>query len=417
MLLNSQLNLDCMLPTPFPFSTSTAALTTNPKDKIHMYNPIQLTNTIATVRPSIGRSPLRAFLLIPFVVACFALSPLARAVTPAPDGGYPNQNTAEGEDALFSLTRGINNIAVGFSALYNNTKGYDNTAIGYGALNGNISGFLNTACGFQALYFNTTGKRNTANGVNALYANTSGNNNTACGYLALASNTTGINNIGLGLDAGSAIITGSNNIDIGNVGVEGDFKTIRLGDSHHTNTYIAGINGVTVAGGVGVIVDSSGHLGTVVSSKRFKDAIKPMDKASKAIFSLQPVAFRYKHELDPDGIPQFGLVAEDVEKVNPDLVARDDHGKPYTVRYEAVNAMLLNEFLKEHRKVQEQETAITKLKSTVAQQQKESRSTAAQQENEIKALAATAKEQAAQIQKVSAQLEASKPAPRLVNNQ
>ena len=306
---------------------------------------------------------------------------------------------------------------MGFSALYNNTKGYDNTPIGYGALHGNISGFLNTACGFQALYFNTTGKRNTANGVNALYANTSGNNNTACGYLALASNTTGINNIGLGLDAGSAITTGSNNIDIGNVGVEGDFKTIRLGDSHHTNTYIAGINGVTVAGGVGVIVDSSGHLGTVVSSKRFKDAIKPMDKASKAIFSLQPVAFRYKHELDPDGIPQFGLVAEDVEKVNPDLVARDDHGKPYTVRYEAVNAMLLNEFLKEHRKVQEQETAITKLKSTVAQQQKESRSTAAQQENEIKALAATAKEQAAQIQKVSAQLEASKPAPRLVNNQ
>ena len=115
---------------------------------------------------------------------------------------------------------------------------------------------------------------------------------------------------------------------------------------------IAGISGTTVAGGVGVVIDTNGRLGTIVSSARFKDAIQPMDKASEAILSLQPVTFRYKHDLDPDGIPQFGLVAEQVEKVNPDLVARDDQGKPYTVRYEAVNAMLLNEFLKEHRKVE-----------------------------------------------------------------
>src|SRR5437870_819250 len=135
-----------------------------------------------------------------------------------------------------------------------------------------------------------------------------------------------------------------------------------------------------------------------------------MDKASEAILALQPVTFHYKKELDPDGIPQFGLVAEEVEKVNPDLVARDDDGKPYSVRYDAVNAMLLNEFLKEHRKMEEQEAMITKLKSTVAQQQKESRSTAAQQQNEIKALAAMVKEQAAQIQKVSAQLAAASPA-------
>jgi hypothetical protein len=243
---------------------------------------------------------------------------------------------------------------------------------------------LNTACGFQALYFNTTGKRNTANGINALYANTSGSNNTACGYLALASNTTGINNIGLGLAAGSAITTGSNNIDIGNVGVEGDVKTIRLGDSHHTNTYIAGINGVTVAGGVGVIVDSAGHLGTVVSSKRFKDAIKPMDKASEAILALKPVTFRYKKDLDPGGILQFGLVAEEVEKVNPDLIARDADGKAYTVRYEAVNAMLLNEFLKEHRKVE-------------------------QMQKQIEALTAG-------LQKVSAQIELNQRAPETVAN-
>ncbi len=156
-----------------------------------------------------------------------------------------------------------------------------------------------------------------------------------------------------------------------------------------------GISGATVAGGVGVIIDTNGHLGTVVSSERFKDNVQPMDKASEAILALEPVTFRYKHELDPEGIPQFGLVAEQVEKVNPDLVARDEQGKPYAVRYEAVNAMLLNEFLKEHKKVEE----LTKdFQATVAQ------------------LTARLDEQAAQIQKVSAHLETSKPAPQMVNN-
>ena len=149
---------------------------------------------------------------------------------------------------------------------------------------------------------------------------------------------------------------GGNNIEIAHHGTPGDIATIRIGTKkNQKNTYIAGITGVTVAGGVSVIVDDSGHLGTVTSSARFKDNVRPMDKASEAILALQPVTFRYKHDLDPEGIPQFGLVAEQVEKVNPDLVARDEQGKPYTVRYEAVNAMLLNEFLKEHRKVQEQD--------------------------------------------------------------
>src|SRR5207237_3015736 len=139
---------------------------------------------------------------------------------------------------------------------------------------------------------------------------------------------------------------------------------IRIGTSgFHANTFVAGISGVVVPGGVGVIIDTNGHLGTVVSSERFKDAIKPMDKASEAILALKPVTFRYKHEVDPNGIPQFGLVAEQVAKVNPALVDRDGKGEIYTVRYEAVNAMLLNEFLKEHRTVQE-------LEATVAQQQK-----------------------------------------------
>ena len=166
--------------------------------------------------------------------------------------------------------------------------------------------------------------------------------------------------------------------------------------AEHTQKHLSPASrGVTVPSGVGVIIGSNGKLGTVVSSARFKEAVKPMDKASEAILALKPVAFRYKHELDPDAIPQFGLVAEDVEKVNPDLVARDEQGKPYTVRYEAVNAMLLNEFLKEHRKVE-------KLESTVAQQRKD--------------FEAVVDQLKAQIQKVSAQLEASKPAPQVVKN-
>ena len=151
-----------------------------------------------------------------------------------------------------------------------------------------------------------------------------------------------------------------------------------------------------------------------------------MNKASEAILALQPVTFRYKHELDPEGIPQFGLVAEQVEKVNPALVARDEQGKVYTVRYEAVNAMLLNEFLKEHRKVEEQAATITQVKSTVVKQEAtviELRSTVAKQEaamarqqKGMEILTASLKEQASQIQQVSDQLEMSKPAPRMVDN-
>jgi hypothetical protein len=227
-----------------------------------------------------------------------------------------------------------------------------------------------------------------------------GTNNTAIGANALENNTTGSSNIAVGYFAGSNLTTGKNNIYIGNSGSSsGEGAKIRIGTiGIQKATFIAGISGVTVPSGVGVIVGTDGKLGTVVSSARYKDALKPMDKASEAILALKPVTFRYKRELDPEGIPQFGLVAEQVEKVNPDLVARDDEGRPYTVRYEAVNAMLLNEFLKEHRKNEEQEKTIVELKSGMT------------------ALAATVKEQAAQIQKVSAQLELSKSAPRTVLN-
>ena len=258
---------------------------------------------------------------------------------------------------------------------------------------------------------NTSGHRNTATGVNALLQNTIGGGNTATGDGALFNNTIGGGNIALGVQAGLNLTTGSNNIDIGNKGVAGEANTIRIGrGGTQTATFIAGISGATVPGGVEVIVGSNGKLGTVVSSVRFKDSIKPMDKASEAILALKPVIFRYKKELDPEGIPQFGLVAEEVEKVNPDLVARDDQGKPYSVRYEAVNAMLLNEFLKEHRKVEE-------LEATVAKQE-DLRTTVAQQQKEIQALIARLNRQESRIQKVNDQLEERNFAPqRIADNQ
>jgi predicted ribosome quality control (RQC) complex YloA/Tae2 family protein len=175
------------------------------------------------------------------------------------------------------------------------------------------------------------------------------------------------------------------------------------------------------------MIDSTGKLGTVVSSARFKNQIKPMDKASETILALKPVTFHYKEELDPDGIPQFGLIAEEVEKVNPDLVVRDEDGKVSTVRYEAVNAMLLNEFLKEHCTVNElkataarQETTIARqqkdFQTAIAQQRRDFEATSAQQQKEIQVLTASLTEQAAHLRKVSVQLEVSKPAPKTVLN-
>src|SRR5256886_2253053 len=272
---------------------------------------------------------------------------------------------------MLSNTTGSKNSAIGDVALYRNTTGYGNAASGANALQENTIGSNNTANGAFALFNNTTSSDNTATGFQALFSNTTGRNSTANGYNALYNNTTGGSNITLGFQAGLNLTTGNSNIDIGNVGVAGESKRIRIGTAGtQTKTFIAGISGATVAGGVGVIVGSNGQLGTVVSSERFKDAIKPMDKASEAILALKPVTFHYKKDLDPEGVPQFGLVAEDVEKVNPALVARDADGNVYTGRYDAVNAMLLNEFLKTHRKLEAQEATITQPQPTVVQQQK-----------------------------------------------
>jgi hypothetical protein len=308
-------------------------------------------------------------------------------------------NTAVGYQSLYSNTFGFENTAVGYQALFSNVGGRSgprpfgvaNTALGYQALQNNISGAYNTALGDQALFHNTV-DGNTAVGQGALFQNTTGFENVALGAGALAQMTTGNFNVALGSQAGGSLETGDNNIYIGSLaGAFSESATIRIGDAQ-TSTFIAGIYGNEFLGS-NVVVKSDGQLGVgvIISSARFKDEIKPMDKASEAILALKPVTFRYKKEVDPKGIPQFGLVAEEVENVNPALITRDRHGKPYTVRYEAVNAMLLNEFLKEHQKVQKLEAALKTVNERL-------------------------KEQDAKIDKVNAKVELTKPAPEVANN-
>ena len=443
---------------------------------------------------------------IPIFAAVFAWfglygAPNTFGVVPAPDGGYPNFTTAEGQNALLNLTSGVantavgsfslesvttgsfntgigadtlvlntgddntatgaaalllnttgaNNTANGTAALVNNSTGEDNTAVGAFALNsntasgntaigsnallnnttggtlGNAVGFevgpnvavgqqalenntgasANTALGYQALHRFTTGPPklseqlgictavgfqalgnatggfgNSGFGYQALINNTSGVANTAIGTLALNNNATGDENTAVGLNAGDAVTTANNVICIG---------ALVVGENVSNSCYIGNIFGEISSGGTAVSINADGKLGTMTSSRRFKEEIKPMERSSEALFALKPVTFRYKSEIDPQGISQFGLVAEDVEAINPDLVVRDKEGKVNTVRYEAVNAMLLNEFLKEHRKVEQ-------LEATVAHQQKQ-----------MEALTAS-------LQKVNAQLGVREPVPQIVLN-
>jgi hypothetical protein len=278
--------------------------------------------------------------LITFVFVYLALVQNTRAVSPEPDGGYPGGNTAEGDGALLRLTNGLQNAALGSGALRENTTGNYNTAAGINALSDNVSGVHNTAVGIDALL-----------------------------------NSKGSHNLALGATAGENLRSGNGNVYIGS-GIRGAF-------AEDNTTRVRNVNASPVTGRA-VYVDSDNKLGTLSSSRRYKEEIKPMDKASEAILALKPVAFRYKKEIDPARMLSFGLIAEEVAKINPDLITCDDKGNPQTVRYDAVNAMLLNEFLKEHRKVE-------------------------QLEKQVEALTAG-------LQKVSAQLEASKPAPRVVNN-
>jgi hypothetical protein len=440
-----------------------------------MYQPIQFKTTIPH---SVSRLLLRrGLLLISLAFTFLALAPALRAVTPPPGGGYPGFNTALGDNALkvndntqgqfntaigfnalqanttgdhntaFGLntllfnTTGTGNMGVGGGCLRNNTTGGNNTSVGYQAMSANNTGSSNTAIGFHALNANTTGIRHVAIGYEALasnttgtnasnavgyralFANTTGNFNNAFGWQALAavttgdgntamgdvagfSITTGDNNTSLGADAGSSLTTGSGNVCIG----QGVFGEAGVNDSTYirnvwftSQPFLAGTNDV-------VTVRADGRLGfaqnLAPSSRRYKHDIKPMDQSSEVLFRLKPVTFRYNKDFDPAERPRWGLVAEDVQEVNPDLIVRNREGKVDSVLWEAVYAMMLNEFLKEH-------STVEQLKSTVARQE----AIIAQQQKGMEVLTAQLKEQAAQIQKVSARLDVSKPAPKVAANQ
>lgn len=306
-------------------------------------------------------------------------------------------NTAVGTDVMKVNSTGYANTGIGSGALYFNTTGFNNTATGGSSLNANTIGTGNTATGNGSMIVNTTAGNNVAIGAYTLFSQSYSNggtswssnnvavgyqalnnnqpvstdtgiNNTAVGVSALGANITGANNIAIGKNAGNLLTTGNNNICIGHQGIAGESNAIRIGDgSSQTTAYITGISGATSSGGVAVFVNSSGQLGTITSSRRFKDDIQSMDHSSEAILSLRPVIFRYKPEIDAKGIPQWGLIAEEVADVNPDLVVRDDKGVIQTVRYEQVNAMLLNEFLKDHRRADAKDVEIAELKRRLAE--------------------------------------------------
>jgi len=338
------------------------------------------------------------------VLIAFTVCPMAQAVSPAPDGGYAGGNTAEGQNALLSLTTGTYNTAVGFLSLRSNADGNFNTAIGAGALLANTSD-QNTATGAGALFTSTIASQSTANGAFALFNDTTGTSNTAIGNVTLYTNTTGNFNTAVGNGALS-YSTGSSNTVLGSGAGNNIFTANNVicigqgeqGQDVSDSCYIANIWNQP-GGSQAVYVNSDGKLGALVSSRRFKDEIKPIEQASEIIYGLRPVSFRYKPEIEPTRPRAFGLIAEDVEKVSPDLVTRGSDGKVNSVRYDAVNSMLLNEFLKEHRKVQELEATVTEQKKGMA------------------VLTAQLKEQAAQIQKVSAQLEMSKFTKKVVLKQ
>jgi trimeric autotransporter adhesin len=359
-------------------------------------------------------------------LVCFGLCQQVQSATDTPDPGpLTASNTADGQSALGTLTTGLYNSAFGFlsllsntdanfntgvgagvllvstasenaavgaGALFSNVDGSDNNAFGTFALFTNISGSFNNAVGRNSL-LNSTGEQNNAMGDDAMFDNTTGSFNTAIGDDALDANVDGNSNVAIGDEAGTGLGASVNNcIAIGAPGA-GTFATL-------DNTCFIGSIFDQPVSDVGtqeaVFVDQFNVVGISASSRRYKHDIKPMDKASEAILALKPVTFKYN--ADKNGRTQYGLIAEEVATVNPDLVVQHKDGEISTVRYEQVNAMLLNEFLKEHNKVQN-------LEVTVAQQQKG-----------MEVLTAQLKEQAAQIQKVSAQLEVNKPAPQVVTN-
>jgi hypothetical protein len=276
-------------------------------------------------------------------------------------------NTGVGDQALNSEMSGAFNTALGTQALFSDIDGQQNTAIGFHALYASTNGSYNTVVGLQALSSLLTGDYNLAVGYAAALNATNTTGNVALGEQSLLQNTSGNYNIAVGFQAGE-LTTGSDNIDIGHQGVAGESGVIRLGNATSINSaYIYGVFGAIATVGLPVYINETGQLGVFTSSARFKEDIRGMDDASDVLLALRPVTFRYKPAIDPKGLPQFGLVAEEVDKVDPDLVVRDATNGIYAVRYEAVNAMLLNEFLKDHRRLQEQNAKVNSLEKRLSE--------------------------------------------------
>jgi hypothetical protein len=381
----------------------------------------------ANFRNSMNYPPSPRGLFFILLVGCFGLLAEARAVEPAaPDTALAGGNTADGQNALLSLTTGTFNTAIGFDAvvllsdqsfdtgigagaLLLDTAG-TNTAVGAGALLTNSTGSDNNAFGAFALFNNTTGTFNNAHGREALFLNVDGSENNAVGDLAMENNTTGASNTAIGDDALRTNVDGSFNVAVGDeagtglgasvnnciaIGAPGAGPFAVLDNT----CFIGSIFGEPVSDPgtqTAVFVDQFNVVGIFNSSQRYKHDIQPMDKASETIYRLKPVTFKFNS--DWKGTPQYGLIAEEVEKVDPKLVTHGKDGETVSVHYEQISNMLLNEFLKEHKKVQN-------LEVTVAQQQKG-----------MEVLTAQLKEQAAQMQKVSARLELNKPTPQEVVN-
>ncbi len=340
------------------------------------------------LRPSTIREGNRLLVLLPMLFLCASTAQAQFACLSLGTGaGNPgvstgNRNTALGEFSLASNTTGSDNTSVGAFACNANTNGDSNTAVGSFALVSNTTGDVNTAIGSGTMPSNTSGNANTAVGVNVLNSNTTGGSNTGLGFQALFANVAGINNtavgagalalgggsgnIALGFQAGRNVTNGSNNIHIGHIAPGNESNTIRIGTTQ-TATFLAGVNGTTIPSGTQVFIDSNGQLGTITSSLRFKEDVTDMGNTSHDLMKLRPVTFHYK--TDGSHLLQYGLIAEEVAKVYPDLVQYDDQGKPFTVRYHLINVMLLNELQKEHGRTQELQDQVAEQKAQLEQQE------------------------------------------------
>ena len=294
------------------------------------------------------------------------------------DASVAGANTAFGDSALVAETDGFANSAFGAFALRDNTSGYGNSAFGQGAMKRSVTGYQNSAFGGEALGSNTsghdnsvfgltmgsntTGSGNSAVGVSALEQNTTGSNNVAIGQHAIWQNTTGSENVAIGPGAGAPLVTGSNNVYLAsdNIGAAAESNTIRIGSpATQSAAFLAGVSGTNLGAQPQVVVNGEGRLGVNASSRRFKTDIRPIGSVLDRLMELRPISFRYRHgDVRGPNPVQYGLLAEQVAKIYPNLVARGRDGRPYTVLYQELPALLLGQVQRQQRQIAHQQRQI-----------------------------------------------------------